>query len=289
MYLNQHRTDLFADDVSVSIKGKHLAYLNAEMKQVMDKANEWCLCNKMFINKSKTKCMLISSNRKNNSQLSVTFKNSIIEQVTHEKVLGLYIDSNLSWKFHVEHIIKKINSLLYLFRRIKKFLDVEARILYYNSFILPHIDYCCSIWGNCSNYLLNSIFKIQKRSARLILDKTTWNSNSSQLLDELGIQTIHERIHYHKSLLMFKGVNNICPEYISSLFNSCSSMSSRVKLRSSKNNDLIIPRPKTEFFKKSLSYSGPKIWNSLDTCIKNSMSIQAFKSTYKSLIDNSNS
>jgi hypothetical protein len=40
-----------------------------------------------------------------------------------------------------------------------------------NIFILPLIDYCCVVWGNCSNKGLNRILKLQKRTARLILDQ----------------------------------------------------------------------------------------------------------------------
>jgi hypothetical protein len=30
---------------------------------------------------------------------------------------------------------------------------------------LPLIDYCCVVWGNCSNERLNRILKLQKRTA----------------------------------------------------------------------------------------------------------------------------
>jgi putative component of membrane protein insertase Oxa1/YidC/SpoIIIJ protein YidD len=47
----------------------------------------------------------------------------------------------------------------------------KTRILFYNAYILPHLDYCCSIWGDCSKYLLESLLKLQKRAARIILDE----------------------------------------------------------------------------------------------------------------------
>ena len=37
--------------------------------------------------------------------------------------------------------------------------------------ILPHLDYCCVIWGNCSRSLEEKIVRFQKRAGRLILNK----------------------------------------------------------------------------------------------------------------------
>ena len=38
--------------------------------------------------------------------------------------------------------------------------------------IKPYLEYCCSIWGNCSKENINIIVKLQKKAARLILDVT---------------------------------------------------------------------------------------------------------------------
>ena len=35
--------------------------------------------------------------------------------------------------------------------------------------ILPHLDYCCVIWGNCSRSLEEKKVRFQKRAGRLIL------------------------------------------------------------------------------------------------------------------------
>ena len=67
--------------------------------------------------------------------------------------------------------------------KIKKFLDINARKTYYNGYILPLIDYCCIIWGECKNEGITIILKLQKRAARLILDAdplspSTWVDDS---------------------------------------------------------------------------------------------------------------
>jgi hypothetical protein len=69
--------------------------------------------------------------------------------------------------------------------------------------ILPLIDYCCVVWGNCSNEGLNHILKLQKRTARLILDQDPI-APSEPLFKQLGWMSIEQRIKYHQYLLKMR-------------------------------------------------------------------------------------
>ena len=69
--------------------------------------------------------------------------------------------------------------------------------MYYNAYVLPHLDYCCSIWGNCNNFLLDSLLKLQKRAARIILDEHDYTKPSRELFHECNIVQITQRILYH--------------------------------------------------------------------------------------------
>jgi hypothetical protein len=58
---------------------------------------------------------------------------------------------------------------------------------------LPLIDYCCVVWGNCSNEGLNRILKLQKRKARLILDQDPIAPSEplfKQRLDQFGFSNL---------------------------------------------------------------------------------------------------
>ena len=53
------------------------------------------------------------------------------------KILVIHFDNVMSWDDHIKAIRK----------------------LFVNSYILPHIDYCCAVWGNCSITLVTSLEK----------------------------------------------------------------------------------------------------------------------------------
>ena len=95
----------------------------------------------------------------------------------------------------------KCNSYLFLLSRIKVFLYRRNRMLFYNSYILPHLDFCCIICGNCSSILEDKLVKFQKRAARVILDCDLYTP-SSELFKELNWQTFPERVTYQNAILM---------------------------------------------------------------------------------------
>ena len=86
-------------------------------------------------------------------------------------------------------------------------------MLFFNSYILPHLDFCCIIWGSCSSILEDKLVKFQKRAARVILDCDLYTT-SSKRFKELNWQTFSERVTYQKAILMYRIINNICPDYL---------------------------------------------------------------------------
>ena len=193
-------------------------------------------------------------------------------------MLGITINCTLTWDTHVQSVIKKCNSFLYLLSRIKPFLSIDIRKRFYNAYILPHFDFCCVIWGNCSSSLEDKLVKFQKRAARVILD-LDYLTPSDTLFKEINWMTFPERVIYLKAVQMFKTINNDSPEYLKSLFKFTSEIHSRL-LRSSSNTLLYSPRPNTELYRSTFTFSGSSIWNSLPSFVKNSSSLKQFKKSY---------
>ena len=70
--------------------------------------------------------MLLSASYPINHQsveIKILLQNHELQQTYKEKHLGVHIDPQLNCKHHVEHTLKKCNSLLYLLLRIKRFLN----------------------------------------------------------------------------------------------------------------------------------------------------------------------
>ena len=97
---------------------------------------------------------LIISSKKQPLTLNANIDGTIISNLSTTKILGVNFDNAMSWDEHVKAICNQ---------QIKSFLPVNAKKLFVNIYILPHIDYCCVIWGNCSITLVHSLEKLLKQ------------------------------------------------------------------------------------------------------------------------------
>ena len=76
-----------------------------------------------------------------------------------------------------------------------------------------NVDYCNTIWGNCSNELIDKVFKFPKRAARVILDKDL-TTPSSELFQQLRWMKFDDRVKYRKCMLMYNSLHNLAPTYL---------------------------------------------------------------------------
>ena len=111
------------------------------------------------------------------------------------------------------------------------------RMLFYNAYILPIIDYCCLVWGIGSQKDINKITSIQKRVGKIILNRST-RSSSTDLFKELKWLSFSDRCKYHSSVLIYKTSNNTAPSYMSEIISF--SQNNVYSLRSIDNNDVVL-------------------------------------------------
>ena len=153
---------LYADDTTLSTSGKVIQNIEQKHHQDVKNVLVWCRKNDMVMNIPKSKAMIISTKSKLAEltvPLNVEIDNKAMPCVSSTKLLGVHLDTALSWEKLIEHIKNKVSRNSYLLKKIKAFLPLTARKMFVNSYFLPHLDYCCIVWGNCSNELLNELEK----------------------------------------------------------------------------------------------------------------------------------
>lgn len=75
---------------------------------------------------------------------------------------------------------------------------------------------------------------------------------------------------------MFKIYYNLAPTYIAEHFTLRNNVNTSINLRSTSAGCFIPPKPRTEYFKHSMRYSGCLVWNSLPEEVKSSQTIDTF-------------
>ena len=87
---------------------------------------------------------------------------------------------------------------------------------------------------------------------------------------------------------MFKVYNNIAPTYISENFMLRNNANISFNLRSSSTGCFVPPKPRTEYFKNSMRYSGCLVWNGLPEEVKRAQTIDTFHKRCLKWVINSN-
>jgi len=137
MVLSHYKCILFADDTTVYYTGSDMKVMFNNVNLDLKLLTDWFRANKLSLNVSKTNYVLFQNryNRVINSDYSITIGNSIIEQKSEAKFLGLMFDECLEWTAHIKFIESKLSKSLYILRSVKKLLSNKIlKVLYYNLF-----------------------------------------------------------------------------------------------------------------------------------------------------------
>ena len=126
-----------------------------------------------------------------------------------------------------------------------------------------------AVWQECSRELRRSLERVQNYGMRLILSKPP-RTPSEQLREELGWKTLEERRSRSRLYLVHKCVTGQAP----------TSLCQRVEVNTRNTRGglkLVLPRPKTDFFKKSFCFRGAQDWNTLPSDIRTSNNSTTFR------------
>jgi len=118
---------------------------------------------KHALNIKKSKFIIFKSHKKRfKRQLHFQLSGSDLQRVEESKFLGIIIDQHLTWKNHIEYVIKKIITTG-LLCRIHFYIDQSRLVMLYNSLIYPHLHYGNIVWANNYPTRLDRLFKLQKK------------------------------------------------------------------------------------------------------------------------------
>ena len=171
--------------------------MNSELRKLY----VWLVANKLSINLSKTHYVLFRPGRLEPTICPELLLNgSPLERKYSTTFLGVIIDSKLSWGEHISHIKSKIAKNIGIISRARHALnDTTMKTLYY-AFIHPYLTYCLEIWGAATNSRLQSIYRLQKLSCRIISHSPP-RTPTLALLRSMRLLSLHQL--YELSIMLY--------------------------------------------------------------------------------------
>jgi hypothetical protein len=253
VFTNAVNPVLFADDTSIIINDADPDEFIKKLEETVRQCIRWFQCNLLSMNYDKTHILQFSMKNQKQLNTQVVATNSIISNVNAIKFLGLKLDKNLSWEYHILDLKQKLNKACYAIRTTKSFMSQHALKMIYCSYFHSIMSHGIIFWGNSQTN--GDIFKIQKRTVRILANKMRHDSCRS-LFQELQILTLSAQYIY--SLLVFVVKNKNLYTLNSEIHN----VHTRTK------NDLHLPSVNRTITQRGVLYSGSILFNSLPTRIK---------------------
>lgn len=148
-----------------------------------------------------------------------------VDNVTHEKDLGVIFDSELSFNQHIATKVKRANQALGTIKKTFTYLDKDIFLPLYKAYVRPHLEYASVVWSPIFKKDIIAIEQVQRRATRIVPGMK--NLSYEERLKTLGLPTLQYRRERADVLQVYK----ILHEYEEINLNSGLPLSDNVNTR----------------------------------------------------------
>ena len=121
----------------------------------------WLVANKLKLSAPKSTCMVIGSHQRTHGKvIHLFFNDTALRQAS--TVVYTYIDQHLTWKCHIEYVLRRVCGKLYSINHLRPLIDNVMKILY-QTHISPIIDYCDFVWAPSNSSHLKRLERVHLR------------------------------------------------------------------------------------------------------------------------------
>ena len=244
-------------------------------------AIEWFEWNYMKLNEDK--CHLIVAGNKH-QHMWANVGSAKIRESHREKLLGIHIDRDLKFNYHISNLCVKAGRKLSALIRLYRYYNLDQRRNLMKTFIESQFSYSPMAWMFHDRRINNQINKLHERALRIVYRDDT--ATFEELLKRDNSLRIHHRNIKKMAVEMYKCLHQVGPSLLGDIFEKRKCGENSRILRS--NNDFLLPQVNTVHYgHDSLRYLGCKIWELIPSEIKTSTDIETFKIKIKSWVPSS--
>ena len=262
---------LYADDVILytPINSKEDCYQLQKDLTILERwANKW----KMAFNVKKCEFIRIT-HKKKPIFYHYTLYDTVVQEVTHTKYLGLTIDSKLSWSEHIRQITNRANSIKGFLQRNLHSCPISVKVSCYKSLIKPILEYACVVWDPYTQKDILAIESVQRRCARFVYNNYSSYASVTNMLQNLNWPPLAHCRNQLKAITMFKIMHQLIDIPADTILIPAPS---NYSLRGHSMR-LLQPNTRVNSYLNSFFPSSIKIWNNLPNNLITCSSLDQFK------------
>ena len=264
---------LFADDTNIFYSHTDASYLMEIVNLELEKITCWFYTNKLSINVKKSN-FIIFRPRQNRQTLDLAFNisNYSIDRVKEATFLGVILDEHLTWKSHIHNVARKVSKAVGIIYKSSFCLNNSSLRILYFSLICPYLFYCVSVWASTYPSNLKRLITLQKRVIR-IMSRSAFDAHTDPLFKNLKILNLESIYKLQIGKFMYQYRSGLLPYSFNDMF----LVTHQVHSYGTRSSAFFyLPQCRTNIRKFSISFQGPKFFNSLSFEIRNATSTASF-------------
>ena len=259
------KVKMYADDLTIyavvnNESDKHK--LQNELNELCEWADKW----QLSINFNKCSVLHFGYN---NNNFTYKLKELEVKTCQSEKILGVTIDSDLTFHEHIYQCVNKASRMNNLILMNMKYVDIATLINLYKCFSRPLLEYACVIFSPHHKYLIDVIENVQRRFTKRL--PGLFNKNYRDRLKICELELLETRRICTDVALMYKILNG----YVCIELNDCVCISDSVNTRGN-NCKLSKFGARVDVRKYFFAYRCINVWNYIPAYIVNCKSLNNF-------------
>lgn len=195
---------LYADDTVLCYAADTMEELQSLMQRDAEKLHNWLRLNLLTMNTEKT-CYMTFGRARIHPDMNIMVDGTALKRVRSYKYLGLWLDENLTFDKHIDHIKKVIRPFISLMWRNGRFIPINKRRQIYHAYVQSHLNFMLPIYSQGSITKMYELEVLQNRCIKALYHlprntATTYLYSSSIIPIEL-MAKVEQMTQIHKMLL----------------------------------------------------------------------------------------
>jgi ribonuclease HI len=171
----------FADDGSLLQTGKVLEELRCKMETDLETVADWAKKWRMNVSVEKTEICLFRKKARHpiTDNPKVAMCGKAVPYNPHPRVLGVHLDEELNFSFHLDKVEQRANKALSLIRAVKETEKVGTKrlIQLYKAIVVSHLEYAAPVWQ--ASGFCNKLESIQRKALVMCMGGLTTSGRES--------------------------------------------------------------------------------------------------------------
>ena len=184
-------------------------------------------------------------------------------------MLGVKLEYNLKWHKTLDDLHSKLKKRLAGLFKLRYIVPYSMLKVITQGIFNSVLVYCLPLFGGCDKADIHSLQVLQNKAAQIVT-RSPPRSVRKPMFDKLDWLSVNQLIAYHTLLQIYKIRSTREPEYMSEILR-----------KDNRNGHIVVTNTELTLAKKSFSFRGSQLWNSLPDNIRNSLKIGIFKKACK--------